>query len=308
VVHKGVLLVSAFDRIVAGCLPIIPKPIVGLVSRRYIAGETLDEALALTRQLNNKGMCATLDVLGEDVNVRGQAEDAASRYKVVLEQIEREKLDSNISVKPTQLGLKLGVDFCHELLRGIVGEAKAKNNFVRIDMEDSSCTSDTVEVYKRLRSEYDNVGLALQSYLRRTLDDVLELAGNSANFRICKGIYNEPRTIAYKDRDLIRKNYSLAMETAWQAGSYVAVATHDEWLVWEALRLIEQLKLDGTRYEFQMLLGVDEEMRGIIVDAGHRLRVYVPFGKAWYAYSMRRLKENPKIAGYVAKSFLRIGP
>ena len=302
------MLVGAFDRIIAASLPIIPKPIVGLVSRRYIAGETLEDAVALTKELNNMGMCATLDVLGEDVQDKDQAQEAASRYKIVLERIESDKLDSNISVKPTQLGLKLGVDFCYELLRGIVAEAQGRSNFVRIDMEDSSCTTDTITVYERLKKDFPNVGLAVQSYLRRTYSDVMGLAGNGANFRICKGIYNEPRAIAYKDRDLIRKNFSLVMESAWQAGSYVAVATHDEWLVWEALRLIEQLSLDATRYEFQMLLGVDEEMRSIIVRAGHKLRVYIPFGEAWYAYSMRRLKENPKIAGYVAKSFLRIGP
>ena len=302
------MLVGAFDRIIAASLPIIPKPIVGLVSRRYIAGETLEDAVALTKELNNMGMCATLDVLGEDVQDKDQAQEAASRYKIVLERIESDKLDSNISVKPTQLGLKLGVDFCYELLRGIVAAAQARSNFVRIDMEDSSCTTDTITVYERLKKDFPNVGLAVQSYLRRTYSDVMGLAGNGANFRICKGIYNEPRAIAYKDRDLIRKNFSLVMESAWQTGSYVAVATHDEWLVWEALRLIEQLSLDATRYEFQMLLGVDEEMRSIIVRAGHKLRVYIPFGEAWYAYSMRRLKENPKIAGYVAKSFLRIGP
>jgi len=300
--------VGGFDRIVAASLPFIPKPVVGMVSRRYIAGERLEDALELTRKLNRMGMSATLDVLGEDIFERKHAEEAAARYREVLKRIEEEKLDSNVSVKLTQLGLKLGSDFCYSLVRSIVSAARERGNFVRIDMEDSSCTTETIGVFKRLREEFDNVGLVLQSYLRRAYRDAMDVGGEGVNLRICKGIYNEPRRIAYKDRDLIRKNFSFIMESLWKIGSYVAVATHDEWLVWEALRLIEKLKLDGSRYEFQMLLGVDEELRGIIVSAGHKLRVYVPFGSAWYAYSMRRLRENPKIAGYVARGFLGVGP
>jgi proline dehydrogenase len=177
---------------------------------------------------------------------------------------------------------------------------------VRIDMEDAQCTSRTIEIYRRLRADFPrHVGLVLQARLRRTSADVADLTREPTNFRICKGIYVEPRTVAFTDREIIRRNFTRVLEQMLEAGAYVGIATHDELLVWEALDLIARRGLTPDRYEFQMLLGVDEELRDILLRAGHRLRVYVPFGEQWYAYSVRRLRENPQIAGYAFKAILK---
>jgi proline dehydrogenase len=228
-------------------------------------------------------------------------------YLQALEEIARERLDSNISVKLTQFGLKLDFAFCLEKVRALVQRARELKNFVRIDMEDTSCTTDTLRIYDALRREFDNVGIVVQAYLRRTLNDVRELMknGTPTNFRLCKGIYIEPRELAYRDDDLVNNNFTLVLREILRRHAYVGIATHDERLVWEAMRLIDELMVPKTAYEFQMLLGVDEQLRDIILAAGHRLRIYVPFGKQWYAYSVRRLKENPQIAGHVIKNMFK---
>ncbi len=214
-------------------------------------------------------------------------------------------MDCYISLKPTQLGLLISKNLCYSNIKTIVQEAQKFGNFVRIDMEDSDCTSDTIEIYERLRQEFENVGVVIQAYLRRSLEDVNQLCQTPANLRICKGIYIEPRDIAYKDGEIVNNNFAWLVETALAQKSYVGIATHDEKVVWHALRIIDSLGLKREEYEFQMLLGVDEQLRDILVDAGHRLRVYVPYGKQWYAYVVRRLKENPKIASYVLKALFR---
>lgn len=299
---------SAFDRALGAALPIVPRPIVGYFSRRYIAGESLEDAFEVVRRLNRQGMMATLDVLGESVTEPAAAERARDAYLHVLDEIRSARIDSNVSIKLTQLGLLLDRQACYENIRAVVTRAHEQGSFVRIDMEDASCTSATLEIFQRLRREFTCVGVVLQAMLRRTIDDASELAASQANIRLCKGIYLEPRVIAFRDRELIRRNYTLILEELLEAGCYVGIATHDERLVWEALRLIRRHRLARERYEFQMLLGVDDELRSILVQAGHRLRVYVPFGDQWYAYSMRRLRENPRIAGYVARGVLRRPP
>jgi proline dehydrogenase len=183
--------------------------------------------------------------------------------------------------------------------------ASELNNFVRIDMEDSSCTSETLRIYRELRREFTNVGVVVQAYLRRTLDDVAELGDLRPNYRLCKGVYLEPREISYRDMRVINRNYVTLLERLLRGGSYVGIATHDELMVWEAFRLIRELRLPSNAYEFQMLLGVDEQLRDIIHAAGHNLRVYIPFGRDWYAYSVRRLRENPRLAGYVFKAMFK---
>jgi proline dehydrogenase len=277
---------------------------VHLVAKRYIAGPALVDAMRVVRVLNAEGAMGTVDILGEDITERTAAEAAARAYVDVLEAIRRERLDSNISVKLSALGLRIDPELCHALMRTVVGAAREHGAFVRIDMEDSSVTSVTLEMYKRLRREFANVGVVLQACLRRTLADARELAQIKANVRLCKGIYREPRAIAYQDREIVRRNYAAILETLLRAGSYVGIATHDELLVWEGLRLVQQLGLTREEYEFQMLLGVEDELRHILVAGGHRLRVYIPFGAQWYGYSMRRLKENPQVAGYVFKAML----
>jgi proline dehydrogenase len=296
---------SLLDHLIVKTLPFVPKPIVGRFSRRYIAGPRLEDAMRVVRELNAQGAMATIDVLGEEIQSREQAVAYASQYISVLDEIARLNLDSNISVKPTALGLKIDPDLCHEQMVRVVARARELGSFVRLDMEDSSCTSDTIEMHNRLKRDFPNLGLAIQAYLRRSWADVKSLAAAGANFRLCKGIYVETRRIAFKDPGIIRKNYTRLLEEMLARGCYVGIATHDESLVWEGLRLTETHGLSRDRFEFQMLLGVEEDLRRILIDAGYRLRVYVPYGQEWYAYSVRRLKENPALAGQVFRSFVR---
>ena len=289
------------DRAIAESVAVIPRPIVRRISRRYIAGDTLDEAVETVRALNRLGCVATIDVLGESTESKADAAAKLRDYKKVIDALDEHKLASGISVKLTGLGLTLDEELCRANLEEIVIYALEKDRFVRVDMEDSPYTSITLNMFMDLHQRHENVGAVIQAYMRRSLEDVGRLTEAGVSVRLCKGIYNEPRRIAYKDYDTVRENYRLLLEELLKGVSYVAIATHDEFLVWHALRLIHQLDVPKDRYEFQMLLGVDEELRGILVEAGHKLRVYVPFGEEWYEYSSRRLKENPKIAGYVAK-------
>jgi proline dehydrogenase len=293
--------VALLDRALVRLLPAVPRPIVQKLSERYIAGTELKDARAAVRRLNAEGKLATVDVLGEEITSEEDAAAIVDEYQDVFADIERCELDSNVSVKPTALGLKLDLDLCRENLRTVVEDASARGNFVRIDMEDSSTTDDTLGLYRELREEgHDNLGVVLQATLRRTLDDVRSLADLRPSVRLCKGIYVEPEEIAYQEFEAVRANFVRALEALLDAGCYVGIATHDRWLVDQGLRLVAEHELRPEEYEFQMLLGVREELGDELVDEGHRLRIYVPFGRHWYAYSLRRLQENPKIAGYIA--------
>jgi len=296
---------NIFDKLIVWTIPFVPKFFVRRVASRYIAGTTLDEAIDTIKDLQHQGCRATIDVLGEHIDRKEQAEFAVQEYLTALDKISQEKLDANISIKLTMLGLKLDVEFCLENTRKLAQRAKELGNFVRIDMEDSSCTTDTLKVYKELKKSYDNVGFVIQAYMRRSLLDIREQMNTNSkiNVRVCKGIYIEARDIAYKDKDIVNSNYSMLVEELLKNGNYVGIATHDEKLVWSAFKIIDMLNLTNERFEFQMLLGVDEELRRLIVSGGHKLRVYIPYGKQWYEYSIRRLKENPKIARYVLKNF-----
>jgi proline dehydrogenase len=265
------------------------------LSARYIAGPTLDDAVRVVRRLGAKGKLATIDVLGEEITNADEARAIAGQYHDVLARLDAEGLRAGVSVKLTALGLELDYDLCRENLEAVVVDAHARGRFVRIDMEDSSTTDRTLQLYRELRADgHSNVGVVLQAYLRRTLSDV----GGLEDVRLCKGIYIEPSSIAYRDDDAVRANYVRCLEALAAQGSYVAIATHDEYLLREALRIVNELPRD--RYEFQMLLGVRPDRADQLVAEGHRLRVYVPYGMQWYAYSLRRLQENPKLAGYVA--------
>jgi len=298
---------TLLDRAVSLALPFVPRPIVQRFSKRYIAGSTVDHALRVARELRDQGALATIDILGEFITRREEASANTDAYIHLLRRIHDEHVSgANVSVKLSALGLLLDRNVCLEHMRRLVEFAVSLGNFIRIDMEDSPCTSPTIEIYKALRTEFGgSVGLVLQSRLRRTLRDIDEIAREPSNFRLCKGIYLEPREIAFTDPELIRRNFVLALDRMFELGCYVGIATHDERLVWEALRLIRKHGLDDSRYEFQMLLGVDEQLRKILIGEGHRLRVYVPFGEHWYAYSVRRLRENPQIAGYALKAMFR---
>jgi proline dehydrogenase len=298
--------VALLDRAIVRLLPAVPRPVVRRISERYIAGTELADACRVVKELNDGGKMATIDVLGEEITRREEALEIAREYGHVFETIEREGLDSNVSVKLTGLGLKLGYEFCRENLATVVRGAADRSNFVRIDMEDSSCTDDTLRIYRDLRSDgLDNVGIVLQAALRRTLDDVHELAGLGLNVRLCKGIYIEPPEIAYQDFEEVRESFVRSLEALLEAGAYVGIATHDEWLVSQALDLLERFGLGRDEYEFQMLLGVRPALGDELVRDGHRLRIYVPYGRHWYSYSLRRLQENPKIAGYIAADTLQ---
>jgi proline dehydrogenase len=243
-----------------------------------------------------------MDILGEDVHRIEQARDASENYRRLLDEIHLEKIDSNVSVKLTQLGLKVDRQACLGLADSVVTRAKEQGNFVRIDMEDSSCTTDTLEIYSELRQRHENVGVVIQAYLRRTADDVTALLPLKPNFRLCKGVYVEPEPIAYQEMSQINRNYLLLLDRLLRLGVHVGIATHDESLVRQAQKWIAELKLPTSAYEFQMLLGVTEPLRDRIRAAGHPLRVYIPFGRDWYAYSVRRLRENPRLAGYVLRA------
>lgn len=296
-------MTSAFDRLLATGLPFVPKPIVRRFSRPYIAGETEEEMIEVVRRLEQEGYSTTVDVLGESSARKEQAEAAVQKYLEVMRHLASNRLGRNISIKLTQLGLKIDRDACEANVIRLLERAEELDSFVRIDMEDSSTTEDTLRIHTRLRERFPNrVGSVIQAYLRRSLDDVRRLGQVQANVRLCKGIYIEPRTIAYRDREVVSRNYLHLLEELLRAGCYVGIATHDERLIVASMRIVDRLGLDPSRYEFQMLLGVDETLRKIIRAEGHKLRVYVPFGRLWYQYSLRRLRENPQIAGYVLKS------
>ena len=296
---------AIFDRAIVRLLPAVPRPVVQKLSQRYIAGPELKDAREAVRRINAEAKLATIDVLGEEITTEEEAAAIVRAYQDVFADIQRCGLDSNVSVKLTGLGLKLGYDLCRENLRTVVEDAASRRNFVRIDMEDSSTTDETLRLYRELREEgNDNVGVVLQAMLRRTQSDIAALAELKPSVRLCKGIYVEPSDLAYQDYEAVRASFVRGLEDLLEAGCYVGIATHDEWLLAEGRRLVAEHSLARDQYEFQMLLGVRPELGDELVIEGHRLRIYVPFGRHWYAYSLRRLQENPKLAGYIAADTL----
>ncbi len=295
------------NKVIVGTLPLVPKGIVRKFANRYIAGDTIEHAVATSKKLNEKGIMGTIDVLGEDVFNKEDATRSKNECLEVLKAIDKHKLNSNQSIKLTSLGLKVDLDFCLSNVKEIFAKAKEYNIFVRIDMEDSGVTTDTINIFTEARKEYSNCGIVLQSYMRRTYDDASQLINSGTNFRLCKGIYIEPAEIAFKERQEVRDNYLKVLRLMLEKDAYVGIATHDEFLVEGAYKLIDELKKPNERYEFQMLLGVREGLRDKIVKDGHRMRIYIPFGTHWYQYSIRRFKENPQMAGYVIKSILNGG-
>jgi len=286
---------ALLDRALVHLLPAVPRPIVRRIADRYIAGEEIEDAVETVSRLNADGMTATIDVLGEEIHNADEAQEIVDAYHDSLDAISEHSLDANISVKPTAVGLKLGYDVGKANIEALVQHASESGNFVRIDMEDSTTTDDTLRIYRELRdARLDNVGVVLQARLRRTLDDIAVLADLRPNVRICKGIYLEPESIAFTDFEEIRASYVRSLEALADTASYVGIATHDEFLISEGKRV------SRGRFEFQMLLGVRESLGRDLVTDGERLRIYVPFGRQWYEYSLRRLQENPRIAGYVA--------
>jgi proline dehydrogenase len=293
---------SLVNRAIVGLLPVVPRALVRRLSSAYIAGPTLDDAMRVVARLNREGKLATIDVLGEESATPEDAAAIASAYREVLDRIRSERLEANISVKLTGLGLELGYDLCRANLESVVVAAREHGSYVRIDMEGSATTDATLRMYRELRSTgYDNVGVVLQARLRRTFGDVDGLD----DVRLCKGIYVEPAAIAYQTDPEVRESFLLCLDGLFDAGAYVAVATHDEYLLRETLARVAERGLRPDAYELQMLLGVRAARGDELVRQGHRLRVYVPFGSRWYEYSLRRLHENPQIARYVAADLAR---
>jgi len=296
---------NIFNPTIKAILPLVPKPLVRQIAKPYIAGETLEELVNVVEDLNLNGFSVATSILGEFVNEQKQAIEAKVDYIEVLSEIQSRNLDSNIHVKLTHLGLTIDKELCYSNLKSILKKAEETHNFVRIDMEDSSCTDNTLSIFEKAQREFENVGIVIQACMRRSMADIQKLNALKANVRLCKGIYIEPRNIAYNDYQNIRENYSTLLKELLTAGCYVGIATHDEWLVQNAFQTIDDLGLNPTQYEFQMLYGVTPSLRQSIREAGHRLRVAVPFGPAWYPYSIRRLRKNPAIAGYVLKALFK---
>jgi len=298
---------SLFDYVISKTIMHVPKPIVSPFAKGYIAGSQLEDAVRVTKELNQQGMMTTIDILGEFITNFDQAQAFKNDGLEILHTIDREKLDANLSIKPTQMGLLLDEERCFEVIHELVAEAKKLNNFVRIDIEDVPVTDITFKFFRQLREEFPGyVGTAFQGYLRRTPQDVIDLGDGFQNYRLCKGIYVESRKDAWKNPQAINRNFMASLELLFKQGAYVGIATHDELLVFESMKLIREMSLKPNQYEFQMLLGVDEELREIILEGGHRLRIYIPYGEDWLPYSKRRLKENPSIAKHALKQLLGI--
>ncbi|MBK6912228.1 MAG: proline dehydrogenase family protein [Ignavibacteriales bacterium] len=297
---------SVFNHIIVKATELLPKSIVGYFAKKYIAGESLEQAVTLVKLLNSKNIFTTMDVLGESIKNKDEAIAAKNEALKVLDAIQKNNLKSNLSIKPTQMGLSISEDFAYSQVEELVVKAKGMGSFVRIDMEDSSTTDTTINLFKRLNQKYDNVGIVIQSYLMRSMNDIRELNKLGTDYRLCKGIYIESPAIAYKDKQKVRENYLDLLKLILKDGNYVGIATHDDYLVEHAYQLIKEMNIPKDKFEFQMLLGVKENLRDKINNDGFKIRIYVPFGKDWYAYSIRRMKENPHIAGQIFKSIFHL--
>ncbi len=291
------------NKLITKTLPLFPKSFVYLFAKKYIAGATLEEAVKVCKLLEAKGACTTIDTLGEFVNSKQQATKETKMSFAVLDAIKENSLNSYLSIKPTSLGLEIDIHFAYSNIKRIVSKAKEMGLFVRLDMENTPYTSKTLDIYKKLRDEqFDNVGFVIQAYLKRSMDDIKSMSKFTPSTRLCKGIYNESPSLAYKDREKIRDNYKELLNYMFENGYYTCIATHDDLLLNYAENLIKEKKISKDKYEFQMLLGVTESLRAKLIANGHKVRVYTPYGIDWYGYSIRRLNENPQMAGHIVKS------
>ncbi|MCF7827232.1 MAG: proline dehydrogenase family protein [Candidatus Marinimicrobia bacterium] len=292
-----------FNKLIVALMPLAPRFIIKMVSKRYIAGEDTAAAMAACKRLKAQGFLTTVDILGESVTTDGQAREARDSYLELINIVTENQIEKNISLKPTALGLALSADLAFDYISAIVKKAHESGVFIRIDMENSPYTDKTLEFYERLSGQYPGLGTVIQAYMHRSMDDVTKIAARGGNLRICKGIYKESPSIAYQNAEEIRRNYLKLVREMLVQGAYVGIATHDQYLIDETVKLIAELKISPDKYEFQALLGVPIDKRlEALVAAGHKVRIYVPFGSEWYAYSSRRLKENPDVAGYVLKN------
>lgn len=297
-----------FNKLISNILPYMPKKLVWQFSKEYVAGETIEDAVKAAKELNEQGILTTIDILGEFIKNLDEAKANKDEYLEVIEAAEKAGVEGNYSLKPTFFGLLIDKEAAYQYIREIVKKAASYNNFVRIDMEDSPCTDMEIELFRRIKEEFpNNVGLVLQCYLKRTRQDIENLADihsteSPVNFRLCKGIYVEPESIAYKKYEEINKHFLEDIELMLQKKMYPAIASHDKPIIEGAYKLLEKYNYPKESYEFQMLYGVTPALRKSILDAGHRMRVYVPFGKQWFGYCTRRVKENPSMASVILKA------
>jgi proline dehydrogenase len=297
-----------FNKLIAAILPFFPKKFIWIFSKSYISGETIEDAMRVSKDLNSKKIKVTLDILGEFIETPEEAESNKKEYLNLIDVSHKNGIDGNFSLKPTSFGLLFDKNLCFNHILEIVAKAASYNSFIRIDMEDSPSTDLEIELFRKLKAEFPrNVGLVVQAYLKRTLRDIEHLNGLNTseipiNFRLCKGIYIEPAAIAYKKYEEINQHYLEDLEYMFRNKIYVGIATHDKPLVEGAYKLIEKYNIPKNMYEFQMLYGVTPKLREGILNEGHTMRVYVPYGKQWFGYSTRRLKENPKMASHIMKA------
>lgn len=292
------------EKLVSASLPLVPQPIMRRLAMRYIAGETLESALEVLAGLAGRGFPGILDVLGEGVRDRGEARAAADHYLEAAEAVARRGLDAYLSVKPTHFGLNLDTELCHALYAELARRAADLSLFVRVEMEDATTTDATFAVFEKLRAEFDNVGIVLQARLFRTLADIDVLARTPLDVRMVKGVYLEPAKIAHTEPEAIRDAFLACTRKLFEKGAHVRLATHDGPMAERLIALVEELGVEKERYEFQVLMGVQEQLWNRWRDAGHRVRVYVPYGPEWRAYSTRRLQKNPEIIRHVMRNAL----
>jgi len=296
------------NQLLANALPYMPKKLIWVFSKRYIAGESIEDGLKACRELNRQGIDVTVDLLGEFITTIEEATENKTKYIHIIERFTSEGITGNFSLKPSMFGLLIDKKVCFSNIEEVIQKAVEKNNFIRIDMEDSQCVDSELEMFREFYHKYPNhVGLVVQAYLRRTKDDLIKLNtqttnGSPLNFRLCKGIYIEPKQLAFKEYEEVREHYLDDLNYMFDQKMYVGIATHDKYLVDQAMKSIVEKNIPKSKYEFQMLYGVTPELRSNIVKQGYKMRVYVPFGKDWFGYSTRRLKENPQMASNIVKA------
>ena len=294
------------NTLIYNILKLFPKRFVKIFSKRYVAGFSLKETLDICKDLNKKGFDLTLDILGEHTKTLDESEKITKQYQELLKSINENNIDANISVKPTHIGNDLGKDIFESNLSTLIKTAKKYSNFVRIDMEDSKTTDDTISVYKNLSLEHKNLGIVFQAYLFRTFKDIKDCSNREINFRLCKGIYRESEGISFQNRDDINDNYIKILDYALANKIYIGIATHDEYLLEKSYQLIQKYKAQPKNFEFQALYGVPlDKWHQKHLKNNYKVRLYMPFGDDWYDYSLRRIKENPSIAKYVLKNLFR---
>ena len=300
-------MVSMINSFFIGFIMLLPKSLVCVFAKQYVAGENIDDVLRVVRKLNNEGFKVTVDILGEHFSDKNKIQQIVSEYSTLYKLIQKNKLDANISIKPTHIGLDIALECALDNFKTILNHANDCNNFLRIDMESSKVTDDTIKIYKILFEKSQNVGPVFQAYLHRTYDDVKNIKDKSQfNFRLCKGIYKESEEIAFKNYHDINQNYLKILEYAFKNNIYVGIATHDKNLIDQCYKLIEKYNVSSDAFEFQILYGVP--MDGYLErhkQNNYAVRVYVPYGKQWYEYSIRRIKENPNILIYVLKNLFK---